>query len=163
MNDLVTLTLLGVRVVLVHGGGPAINSMLKKLGIESKFVNGLRYTDAETMAVVQQVLAGQVNKDLVALLKGRGVGLCGMDGNTISCRRYTKEDLGFVGEITGISTTLINTCWTTSSSRWWPPWAWTRRTACSTMSTPTPPPRPSPWPGRRKAGLHDRHHRPAAG
>lgn len=108
MNDLVTLTLLGVRVVLVHGGGPAINSMLKKLGIESKFVNGLRYTDAETMAVVQQVLAGQVNKDLVALLKGRGVGLCGMDGNTISCRRYTKEDLGFVGEITGISTTLIN-------------------------------------------------------
>lgn len=108
MNDLVTLTLLGVRVVLVHGGGPAINSMLTKLGIESKFVNGLRYTDAETMAVVQQVLAGQVNKDLVALLKGRGVGLCGMDGNTISCRRYTKADLGFVGEITGISTTLIN-------------------------------------------------------
>lgn len=108
MNDLVTLTLLGVRVVLVHGGGPAINSMLTKLGIESKFVNGLRYTDAETMAVVQQVLAGQVNKDLVALLKGRGVGLCGMDGNTINCRRYTKEDLGFVGEITGISTTLIN-------------------------------------------------------
>ena len=108
MNDLVTLTLLGVRVVLVHGGGPAINAMLTKLGIESKFVNGLRYTDAETMAVVQQVLAGQVNKDLVALLKGRGVGLCGMDGNTISCRRYTKADLGFVGEITGISTTLIN-------------------------------------------------------
>ena len=108
MNDLVTLTLLGVRVVLVHGGGPAINAMLKKLGIESKFVGGLRYTDAETMTVVQQVLAGQVNKDLVALLKGRGVGLCGMDGNTISCRRYTKADLGFVGEITGISTTLIN-------------------------------------------------------
>lgn len=108
MNDLVTLTLLGVRVVLVHGGGPAINAMLKKLGIESKFVGGLRYTDAETMAVVQQVLAGQVNKDLVALLKGRGVGLCGMDGNTISCRRYSKADLGFVGEITGISTTLIN-------------------------------------------------------
>ena len=108
MNDLVTLTLLGVRVVLVHGGGPAINAMLKKLGIESKFVGGLRYTDAETMTVVQQVLAGQVNKDLVALLKGRGVGLCGMDGNTISCRRYTKADLGFVGEITGINTTLIN-------------------------------------------------------
>ena len=108
MNDLVPLTLLGVRVVLVHGGGPAINAMLKKLGIESKFVNGLRYTDAETMTVVQQVLAGQVNKDLVALLKGRGVGLCGMDGNTISCRRYTKADLGFVGEITGINTTLIN-------------------------------------------------------
>lgn len=77
MNDLVTLTLLGVRVVLVHGGGPAINSMLKKVGKESKFVGGLRYTDEETMGIVQQVLAGQVNKDLVALLKGRGVGLCG--------------------------------------------------------------------------------------
>ena len=73
MNDLVTLTLLGVRVVLVHGGGPAINSMLKKVGKESKFVGGLRYTDEETMGIVQQVLAGQVNKDLVALLKGRGV------------------------------------------------------------------------------------------
>ena len=108
MNDLVTLTLLGVRVVMVHGGGPAINAMLKKLGIESRFVNGLRYTDAETMRVVQQVLAGQVNKDLVALLKGRGVGLCGMDGNTINCRRYTEADLGFVGEITHIDTRLIN-------------------------------------------------------
>ena len=71
MNDLVTLTLLGVRVVLVHGGGPAINQMLNRVGKESKFVNGLRYTDKETMSIVQQVLAGQVNKDLVALLKGR--------------------------------------------------------------------------------------------
>ncbi len=62
MNDLVTLTLLGVRVVLVHGGGPAINSMLKKVGKESKFVGGLRYTDEETMGIVQQVLAGQVNR-----------------------------------------------------------------------------------------------------
>ena len=59
MNDLVTLTLLGVRVVLVHGGGPAINAMLKKVGKESKFVNGLRYTDKETMAIVQQVLAAR--------------------------------------------------------------------------------------------------------
>lgn len=69
MNDLVTLTLLGVRVVLVHGGGPAINQMLNRVGKESKFVNGLRYTDKETMSIVQQVLAGQVNKDLVALLQ----------------------------------------------------------------------------------------------
>ena len=84
MNDLVTLTLLGVRVVLVHGGGPAINQMLNRVGKESKFVNGLRYTDKETMSIVQQVLAGQVNKDLVALLKGRGVGLCGLDGHTIT-------------------------------------------------------------------------------
>ena len=99
MNDLVTLTLLGVRVVLVHGGGPAINSMLKKVGKESKFVGGLRYTDEETMGIVQQVLAGQVNKDLVALLKGRGVGLCGMDGHMIMCKRKSDVDLGYVGEI----------------------------------------------------------------
>ena len=108
MNDLVTLTLLGVRVVLVHGGGPAINNMLKRVGKESKFVNGLRYTDAETMGIVQQVLAGQVNKDLVALLKGRGVGLCGMDGHMITCRRKTDADLGFVGEIEKVNTALID-------------------------------------------------------
>ena len=75
MNDLVTLTLLGVRVVLVHGGGPAINEMLKKVGVESHFANGLRVTDDATMEIVQQVLAGKVNKDLVAKLRGRGVGL----------------------------------------------------------------------------------------
>ena len=72
MNDLVTLTLLGVRVVLVHGGGPAINEMLKKVGVESHFANGLRVTDDATMEIVQQVLAGKVNKDLVAKLRGRG-------------------------------------------------------------------------------------------
>lgn len=108
MNDLVTLTLLGVRVVLVHGGGPAINSMLKKVGKESKFVDGLRYTDEETMGIVQQVLAGQVNKDLVALLKGRGVGLCGMDGHMIMCKRKSDVDLGYVGEIEKVNTTLID-------------------------------------------------------
>ena len=108
MNDLVTLTLLGVRVVLVHGGGPAINSMLKKVGKESKFVGGLRYTDEETMGIVQQVLAGQVNKDLVALLKGRGVGLCGMDGHMIMCKRKSDVDLGYVGEIEKVNTTLID-------------------------------------------------------
>ena len=108
MNDLVTLTLLGVRVVLVHGGGPAINQMLKRVGKESKFVNGLRYTDEETMGIVQQVLAGQVNKDLVALLKGRGVGLCGMDGHMIMCKRKSDVDLGYVGEIEKVNTTLID-------------------------------------------------------
>ena len=107
MNDLVTLTLLGVKVVLVHGGGPAINEMLKKVGKESRFVGGLRYTDAETMGIVQQVLAGQVNKDLVALLKGRGVGLCGMDGHMITCSRKTDVDLGYVGEVQDVDTTLI--------------------------------------------------------
>ena len=108
MNDLVTLTLLGVRVVLVHGGGPAINEMLARVGKESRFVGGLRYTDKETMDIVQQVLAGQVNKDLVALLKGRGVGLCGMDGHMITCRRKTDADLGFVGEIVKVNTALID-------------------------------------------------------
>ena len=108
MNDLDTLTLLGVRVVLVHGGGPAINEMLARVGKESRFVGGLRYTDKETMDIVQQVLAGQVNKDLVALLKGRGVGLCGMDGHMITCRRKTDADLGFVGEIEKVNTALID-------------------------------------------------------
>ena len=108
INDLVTLTLLGVRVVLVHGGGPAINEMLARVGKQSRFVGGLRYTDKETMDIVQQVLAGQVNKDLVALLKGRGVGLCGMDGHMITCRRKTDADLGFVGEIEKVNTALID-------------------------------------------------------
>ena len=108
MNDLVTLTLLGVRVVLVHGGGPAINEMLARVGKESRFVGGLRYTDKETMDIVQHVLAGQVNKDLVALLKGRGVGLCGMDGHMITCHRKTDADLGFVGEIEKVNTALID-------------------------------------------------------
>ncbi len=110
MNDLVTLTLLGVRVVLVHGGGPAIDEMLQKLGQPSRFVGGLRYTDDNTMAVVQQVLAGQVNKDLVALLKGRGVGLCGMDGHTLLCTRKAAPDgadLGYVGEVKTVNTTLL--------------------------------------------------------
>ena len=96
------------KTLVIKYGGNAINDMLKKVGKESRFVNGLRYTDAETMGIVQQVLAGQVNKDLVALLKGRGVGLCGMDGHMIMCRRKTDADLGFVGEIERVNTTLID-------------------------------------------------------
>ena len=107
MNDLVTLTLLGVRVVMVHGGGPEIDRMLKRVGVESHFVDGLRVTDDAAMEVVQQVLAGKVNKDLVAKLRGRGVGLCGIDGQMIHCEPM-DERLGRVGEITGIDTTLIN-------------------------------------------------------
>lgn len=109
MNDLVTLTLMGVRVVLVHGGGPEINAQLKKVGKQPEFVDGLRKTDAETMAVVQQVLAGKVNKDLVALLRGHGVGLCGMDGDMLHCHKCkTGPDLGFVGEIKRVDTTLVS-------------------------------------------------------
>ena len=108
MNDLVTLTLMGVRVVLVHGGGPAINQMLDKVGVESHFEGGLRVTDAPTMEIVQQVLAGKVNKELVALLHGRGVGLSGIDGQMLRCTQKDAK-LGFVGEIDRVDTTLIET------------------------------------------------------
>ncbi len=108
MSDLLLLNTLGVRVVLVHGGGPEISAQLERIGKKSRFVNGLRVTDAETMEVVQQMLAGKVNKDLVALLGGRGIGLCGMDGGMLLCRRMEgKDDLGFVGEIEEVRTPLI--------------------------------------------------------
>ena len=99
IHDLVLLNLVGVKVVIVHGGGPEINEMLGKIGKESKFVNGLRYTDRETMDIVQMVLCGKVNKDLVTLLEkagGRGIGLGGMDGG-LTDRAGT--DYGYVGDI----------------------------------------------------------------
>ncbi|MBE6784839.1 MAG: acetylglutamate kinase [Ruminococcaceae bacterium] len=106
MSDIILLTLVGIRVVLIHGGGPEISGMLKKLGIESKFVNGLRYTDKETAEVVQMVLAGKTNKDLVSLVErsgGKAVGLCGIDGAMIKAKPMEDEfDYGFVGDITGI-------------------------------------------------------------
>ncbi|MEG0615519.1 MAG: acetylglutamate kinase, partial [Oscillospiraceae bacterium] len=83
MSDIVLLSLVGIKVVLVHGGGPEINEMLKKVGIESKFIGGLRYTDEDTIDIVKMVLAGKVNKELVALLaehQGKALGLCGIDG-----------------------------------------------------------------------------------
>ena len=111
MSDIVLLTLVGIRVVLVHGGGPEITQTLNALGMESKFIGGLRYTDEATAKVVQMVLAGKVNKDLVALLGrhgGRALGLCGIDGGMIKARKLQKDvDLGFVGEITSIDTQPI--------------------------------------------------------
>ena len=104
ISDIVLLDLVGIRVVVVHGGGPEISAMLKKLGKESRFVDGLRYTDGETMDVVQQVLCGRVNKDLVATLNrtgGRALGLCGLDGGMLRARRL-DEKYGLVGEITGV-------------------------------------------------------------
>ena len=86
MNDIVLMQLVGINVVLVHGGGPEINAMLKKIGKEGKFLNGMRVTDQETMDIVQQVLAGKVNKDLVQRLEdagGKAVGLCGLDGSLL--------------------------------------------------------------------------------
>ena len=105
IHDLVLLNLVGVKVVIVHGGGPEINEMLGKIGKESKFVNGLRYTDRETMDIVQMVLCGKVNKDLVTLLEkagGRGIGLGGMDGGLFQAKRLTDRagtDYGYVGDI----------------------------------------------------------------
>ena len=105
IRDIVLLNLVGIRVVLVHGGGPEISDLLKKIGKESKFVKGLRYTDEETMDVVQMVLGGKVNKDLVSLIKnagGRAVGLSGMDGALFEAVQLVDPDgtdYGFVGEI----------------------------------------------------------------
>ena len=111
MSDIVLMQLIGVNVVLVHGGGPEISAMLKKTGKESRFVNGLRSTDEDTMDIVQMVLAGKVNKDLVQLLQrnsGRAVGLCGMDGGMLRAEKMTaSEDLGYVGEIIDVNTQVI--------------------------------------------------------
>ena len=112
MTDIVLLRSVGVNVVLVHGGGPEINDMLKRIGKESRFVGGLRYTDEETVEVVQMVLAGKVNKHLVQLLTchgGQAVGLCGLDGDMIQAKKHDAgEDIGFVGDIVKINTKVIN-------------------------------------------------------
>ena len=101
MTDIVLLSLVGIHVVLVHGGGPEITEMLHKVGKETRFVNGLRYTDKETVEIVQMVLAGKLNKNLVKLLQnhgGRALGLCVVVGGMIKARKLNStEDLGFVG------------------------------------------------------------------
>lgn len=105
MGDLVLLSTIGIKVVLVHGGGPEISGMLKKIGKESQFINGLRVTDAETADIVLQVLAGKINKTLVNHLQnsgGKAVGLSGMDGHLIEAE-IKDPALGFVGEITDIN------------------------------------------------------------
>ncbi|HBI64627.1 MAG TPA: acetylglutamate kinase [Clostridiales bacterium] len=109
IHDIVLLSLVGVRVVVVHGGGPEISAMLKKINKESRFVNGLRYTDRETMDIVQMILCGKVNKDLVALLGqagGTGVGLSGMDGGLFQAVRRVDADgtdYGYVGSIVKVN------------------------------------------------------------
>ncbi len=109
MKDIILLRLVGIKIVLVHGGGPEINEALKAIGKESRFVGGLRYTDEETLRIVQMVLAGKTNKDLVNLIQqegGNALGLCGIDGGMIRARRVKKdgEDLGYVGEIVSVDT-----------------------------------------------------------
>lgn len=107
IEDIVLLNLVGVRVVVVHGGGPEISEMLTKLGKETRFVGGLRYTDKETMEVAQMVLCGKVNKNLVSLLNkagGKGIGLCGLDGGMLKAKKLKADgmDYGYVGEITSV-------------------------------------------------------------
>lgn len=114
IQDLILMQQVGMRPVLVHGGGPEIDRMLKKLNKESLFVEGLRYTDDETMEIVQMVLAGKVNKDLVELFSrmgGKAVGLCGSDGGLFMANRYRKngQDLGLVGDIQAVNTDLLRT------------------------------------------------------
>ncbi|MBR3588601.1 MAG: acetylglutamate kinase [Clostridia bacterium] len=110
MGDMVLLSLIGIKVVLVHGGGPEITEMLGKIGKESKFYNGLRVTDEESAKIVQMVLAGKINKNLVNLLQnigGKAIGLSGMDGGLIEARPIDFENLGYVGEITNVNTQPI--------------------------------------------------------
>lgn len=109
MGDIVLLSLIGVKVVLVHGGGPEISEMLNKMGKKTKFIDGLRVTDEETAQVVQMVLAGKISKNLVSIIcnmGGRAIGLSGMDGHMIQAKRISEE-LGFVGEITTVDTRPI--------------------------------------------------------
>ena len=105
MSDIILLNLVGIRVVMVHGGGPEINDMLKKIGHQSRFVDGMRYTDEVTMEVVQSVLCGKVNKNLVSIINnlgGRAIGLCGLDGALFQAKKL-DEKYGLVGNIIGVN------------------------------------------------------------
>lgn len=110
IEDIILLRLVGINVVLVHGGGPEINEMLARLGKESKFIDGLRYTDRETMDIVQSMLCGKVNKDLVATIQRKGasaVGLCGLDEGLMKAVKYKNGALGYVGEIIEINPGIV--------------------------------------------------------
>lgn len=110
MKDIVLLRQVGVKVVVIHGGGKEISGALSKMDIQTEFVNGLRKTDKATMEVVQMVLAGKVNKDLVNLIEtlgGKALGLSGIDGHMLEVKQVSK-DLGYVGEVTCVDTDLVN-------------------------------------------------------
>lgn len=112
IEDVILMSCVGIRTVLVHGGGPEIETMLKKTGKESRFINGLRYTDEETMDIVQMVLCGKVNKEITALIEkngGSAIGLCGIDGGMLKARRmkFENADLGFVGEIEQVDASML--------------------------------------------------------
>lgn len=110
VRDIVFMACVGIRPVVVHGGGPEINTWLGKLGIEPQFKNGLRVTDAATMEVVEMVLVGRVNKELVSLINqagGAAIGLCGKDANLITARPQGSEGVGFVGEVSSIDAGIL--------------------------------------------------------
>jgi acetylglutamate kinase len=110
IRDIVFLASVGVRPVVVHGGGPEINTWLTKLGIEPQFKDGLRVTDAATMDVVEMVLVGRVNKELVTMVNnagGKAVGICGKDGNLVQARSVDREKVGFVGEVMSVDSSLV--------------------------------------------------------
>ena len=113
IKDIILMSWVGIRTVLVHGGGPEIDAMLNKTGKKSHFIDGLRYTDEETMEVVQMVLCGKVNKDICSLLQragSRALGLCGIDGALLQARRLksNEKDYGLVGEIEAVDVRLLN-------------------------------------------------------
>lgn len=111
INDIILMKCIGINPIIVHGGGPDISNTLTKMNHESKFINGLRYTDETTISVAQMVLAGKVNKDLVKLIEingGKALGLSGIDGSLIKAKKLEKDvDLGYVGEITSVNTDLL--------------------------------------------------------
>ena len=112
-KDVTLLTKIGVKIVIVHGGGKEITELLNKLKIETKFVNGQRYTDEQTLDIVQMVLAGKINKEIVSRINdnnGNALGLCGVDGDLIKAKRFSEngQDIGFVGEITSVNGGILN-------------------------------------------------------
>jgi acetylglutamate kinase len=113
LKDVILMKLIGMKPVLVHGGGPMIDRWLERLNIRAEFIDGLRVTDEPTMEVVEMVLAGKVNKEVVSRIQklgGKAVGLCGKDAGMVRARRVTQpRDLGLVGEVTGVDTSLILT------------------------------------------------------
>ena len=113
INDIILMKCVGIEPVVVHGGGPAISDLLKRLNHKSEFINGLRYTDDVTIEVVQMVLGGKVNKDLVSLIEkfgGKALGLCGMDGSLVKAKKIESDvDLGYVGEVTEVNTDILKT------------------------------------------------------
>jgi len=111
IQDVILMACVGIRAVLVHGGGPEIDDMLKKVGKESRFIDGLRYTDGETMEIVQMVLCGKVNKDITALIQragGKAIGLCGIDGAMLKAVRKSEDDFGLVGDIEEVDNSILN-------------------------------------------------------